>query len=227
MRFPSFCRGLVPAVLVLIALAAAPARADVAYSLTDGTAEDAIGLTFSGTLTAANQFTVLAGGEILSSVSILWGSPTITGINVPNGTPVTIKLWSDPDGDGNPTDAILLSAVPGVTAGVGTNTFITYDLPDVTLPVGQSFFAGATIAQPGDVRPFGIDLTAPIDNRGFAAVSNDITAGPIPITAAFNADLTIRAGGIAAASAIPEPGTLSLLAAGLPLGAAVLRRRHA
>ena len=59
-----------------------------------------------------------------------------------NGISVTIGVWNDPNGDGNPNDAVLLGSVTGTIAKANTDTFISYPLPtSVTIATG-SFFVG-------------------------------------------------------------------------------------
>jgi hypothetical protein len=122
----------------------------VVYALDDGSAD--FGLGIAPAMTFGNRFAVVSGGEVITTISIAWYSG--------NGVPVTVELWSDPNGDGNPNDAILLASVRGVISNASTDTFITYDIPDVRLLL-PSFFVGATIlsdsahdlAAAGDIAP--------------------------------------------------------------------------
>ena len=97
------------------------------YTVDDGTAEDSIGLTSGGTFVALNKFAVTGGNSLISSISIAWGTPAFPDPTL-NGLPFTAVLWSDPNGDGSPTDAVVLAMAPGVIAAEGTATFIT--IPD-------------------------------------------------------------------------------------------------
>ena len=66
------------------------------------------------------------------------------------GSNMTIYVWSDPNGDKDPTDAqVLASASTTVTADmIGKSN--RYDIPDTFLgPDGTRFFAGAVIETPG------------------------------------------------------------------------------
>src|SRR5262249_1511416 len=45
------------------------------YVIDDGTAEDLIGLTAGGTFVALNSFPVSGGNNVITSISIAWGTP--------------------------------------------------------------------------------------------------------------------------------------------------------
>jgi hypothetical protein len=115
------------------------------YMIDDGTAEDSIQFSNGVQNLEAlwfNQFDVILGQETIASVSVAWGSPLFPD-NI-NGTPVIIAIWSDPNGDGNPSDAVLLGSTSGTIVNAETDTFVTYPFsPPVTLPPGAtSFFVG-------------------------------------------------------------------------------------
>ena len=111
----------------------------------DGTAEDAAGFGSGLQNFEAlwfNQFDVIPGQETIASVSIAWGTPNF--VDDINGTPVIIAIWSDPNGDGDPSDAVLLGSTTGTIVNAATDTFVTYPFSQpVTLPAGAtSFFVG-------------------------------------------------------------------------------------
>src|SRR5436853_4226250 len=98
------------------------------YMLDDGTAEDAVGFGNGVTNSQAlwmNHFDVISGQTMISTISVAWGTPANPDPSL-NGMPVTIAVWSDPNGDGDPTDGLLLGSVAGTVQNAGTDTFVDY-----------------------------------------------------------------------------------------------------
>src|SRR5882724_10281344 len=104
-----------------------PHAPNFTYSIDDGMAEDSVGLTSGGNLLCLNSFTTGSDNTILS-ISIAWGTPSFPDPTL-NGLPYTAVLWNDPNGDGSPTDAVVLAMAPGVISMQGTDTFLTTVIP--------------------------------------------------------------------------------------------------
>jgi hypothetical protein len=98
------------------------------------------------------------GTDVSPNQTIAWmsrfvvekGATSITGVQlaygvIPEGFPVTIAVWSDPDGDGVPFDAqVLVSVETTVQSPWLPLTFVDVPLPETELgPPGTSFFIGA------------------------------------------------------------------------------------
>src|SRR5438874_13042743 len=115
------------------------------YMIDDGTSENGIWFGNGSQNFEAlwfNQFDVIAGQTLISTVSIAWGTPLFPDPSN-NGTAVTIAIWSDPNGDGDPHDAVLLGSVAGTIQMEGTDTFIDYTFsPPVDVSAFTSFFVG-------------------------------------------------------------------------------------
>lgn len=145
------------------------------YMLDDGTAEDAVGFG-DGTKNFQsiwfNQFDVIPGQTTITSVSVVWGTPAASDPAI-NGTPTTIGIWSDPNGDGNPSDAALLGQVAGTMQSQGTDTFVTYVFsPAVSLPGGAtSFFVGDLTPTNNGPQHFyqGIDQSSTLHRQSWVA----------------------------------------------------------
>ena len=139
----------------------------------DGTAEDSIGLTSGGSFVACNSFPVTGGNNVITSISIAWGTPAFPDPTL-NGLPYTAVLWSDPNGDGSPTDAVVLAMAPGVISQQGTDTFITTVIPP-TMVTTPNFFVGFVITHTAGQFPAAFDETAPtLPNRSWVAQTANI-----------------------------------------------------
>ena len=189
----------------------------------DGTAENSIGLTAGGDVAWMNQFTAVAGLEVITDVEISFGT-------VPDGVSVDINIWNDPNNDGDPTDGQVVATASTTTMFGNTSTFIAVDTPDVTFNVGDNFFVGAFITHAAGDFPAAIDQgpsqvrswiaggdpgTVDVNNLGAAALPPGIIDG-----FGLPGNWLVRANG----TAVPEPASASLLViCGLALG--LIRRR--
>ena len=151
------------------------------YMIDDGTAEDAVG--FGNGLQNFeslwfNQFDVIAGQTMISTVSVAWGTPVAPDPSL-NGTPITIGIWSDPNGDGDPSDAALLGQVSGTIQNAGTDTFVDYTLnPPVDVSAFTSFFVGDMTPMNNGPEVFeqGIDQNNPLHRQSWVAAMSDGSA---------------------------------------------------
>jgi hypothetical protein len=161
------------------------------YQYDDGSAENAIGVSpANSSVLWMNGFTVQPGAALISSISVAFGRSTFGGSNLQNGQPVTIYLWSDPNGDGDPSDARVLRSVRGVTANVDTNTFNLFPINPITLAVGSHFFVGAILTEVGMQVPGAIDLDQPMHNSFIRGWGPGITPDPNNIGPTINLDNT-------------------------------------
>ena len=229
--------------LGLVALGAvglcAPTAQAIVYSIDDGSAERSIGFkpvgNGSGNADAIflNEFTALPNDKTINSISIAFGNPGNMGGNL-DGLLVTILLYSEPNGDTNPSDAQLLALSPGLISQANTNTFVTYAITPTTIPT-TDFFVGFEIQdlQSGTFVA-AEDTSAPTySNRSFIAFGDPGTGNPInlaanqvPPTAVEN--LNGLAGNflIRANTAVPEPSTWATLLGGMAMLAGVQRFRR-
>ncbi|MEE4303706.1 MAG: choice-of-anchor D domain-containing protein [Wenzhouxiangella sp.] len=136
------------------------------YRLDDGVKDSAWGLAGGGgdiSFAWLNQFTVESGLETITGLRVAFGGDSGNN-NVANGTSVTFYLWADPNQDGDPSDAFVITSWSDLVASTGSNTLNTYPMPSPqTLAAGDSFFAGAIINGlanvpfPNDVRVGALD----------------------------------------------------------------------
>jgi hypothetical protein len=177
------------------------------YVIDDGTAEDSIGLTAGGNLLCLNSFPVTAGNNIITSISIAWGTPAFPDPSL-DGLAYTAVLWSDPNGDGSPTDAVVLATAPGVVAQEGTDTFISSTITPTTVTT-PNFFVGFVITQNAGQFPAALDETAPnLPNRSWVSLAGDINNLSDAVTiesVGFPGNWLIRAEGEGGGSPSPTP----------------------
>jgi hypothetical protein len=116
------------------------------YSYDDGTSENAVHVTngAGGSTCWIHMFTAVGGSDTITTVSTAWGAP-IAGMagNPTNGTAANVCVWSDPNQDGNPIDAVLLTNVATTVSASGTDTIVPVAIPST--PVSGKFFVGAFI----------------------------------------------------------------------------------
>lgn len=96
----------------------------------------------------------------LTSVEIMFGS-------VPMGRPVTICVWRDLGGLGDPNQSLLVSSVQATVQNSGQQTFARYDVPPVT--VQGSFFVGAVLTTNANFSPATMDPHTPNLHRAWFA----------------------------------------------------------
>jgi len=157
------------------------------YMLDDGTAESVVGLAPRGVIIALNEFAVIPGSETIDSVDIVWGSPLEPDPTI-DGLPYTVCLWSDPNGDGSPTDAVLLTTAEGVVTQQGTDTFINTPITPTTITT-VNFFIGLLITNGDSQNPCASDEDNLLSNRSY--VAGDYMRGGGDITDLNNNDLPV------------------------------------
>lgn len=208
----------------------ASARA-VTYSIDGGTAIGAAGDTApSWSAAALNHFTVVAGGQNINSVSVMFGAAGFA-TNLAGGEPFSVVIWNDPNGDGNPADATVLSSAAGtITTFNDSVTFQTTPIPPVGLSVGQSFFAGVYFQSVNNQSPLGVTLTGtPTESWVAYNAATPVNLNSLATSNAFGLLQSVVSNppGLVAmvrANGVPEPASFTL--AGIAaLG--LLRRRRA
>jgi hypothetical protein len=224
--------------LALLLGGAGAARADIIYSVDDGTSEFTTGLgpTPGGSVVFANRFTAVPGGNVITSISVAYGLPGVGPGAVLPGTPLDVILFRDQNGAATPNNPVLLASAPTSVQNPNTNTFI--EVPITPTAVTGNFFAGVLVSNlpPGGVFPiafdrdnpqdasFGAWFTSPIplsqvNTMGFdptVTADQDLRLNSNDFVAVIDGNYLIRATGVPAAaeSGLPEPSTLALLALG-------------
>ena len=134
------------------------------YALDDGTAEQVRGFgpAPGASFFSANEFTANPAGDLITSISVAFGSPT-QQYGAIGGTPVTFILFRDANGLATPTNPILLASVSTTIRSPDSNTFVTASI-NPTLVAGN-FFVGvfASNLPQGGTFPLGFDTSSPQD----------------------------------------------------------------
>lgn len=109
----------------------------ILYNLDDGTRESQISISPAvSDIAWLNQFSVVRGGEFISEIQFVWGETY-------PGMPAKIGLWSDPNGDGDPSDAQVLQLVNAETQNVNEMIWNKVPIPPTYIgPPDTSFFVG-------------------------------------------------------------------------------------
>lgn len=189
------------------------------YVIDSGTGDSSFGS--GGWMGWLNQFTIAHGQDTITAIRIAFGI-------IESGIPVKAYLWSDPNQDGNPSDAQVLSSGSGFTAFGNTDEFVTFDIPDKFVGRGGThFFVGAIIEAPGARFPARIDQGWPARQSWYIA-GGDVYVDPHSLGASEIVSLMDDFGpGFAGnwlvrANSIPQPGPCCWL---LLLAAAARRRQ--
>ncbi|MHC5109458.1 MAG: PA14 domain-containing protein [Planctomycetota bacterium] len=133
------------------------------YSVDDGSREGVLGIGDPGDIAWLNHFTIEEGSEIIAEVQVAHGT-------VAADWPMFIHIWSDPDGDGDPTDAQVISTTESNVV-FGTETYQLIDIDDIFVgPAGTSFFVGVFISDDtGTFGPITRDTSSPQGESWVAA----------------------------------------------------------
>lgn len=217
--------------MVIAVLGLAPSLMSAAtstYSLDDGSGEAGFG-GFATTTIWMNSFTSQAGAEYINGVSISFGANG-GDPSTYNGLAIGVHVWSDPNNDGNPNDAILLQSGTGVisdftnTSGGASTGYVDFTLDSVAhIAAGNGFFVGMSMYYSQSVFGPARDTTSDEGRSWMYRWNGDVTStAPDNMSTAptkqnyddvFGGNAMIRATGLDAAP-VPEPSVLSLFGIG-------------
>lgn len=124
------------------------------YRCDDGSGELSVGILFGGSAIALNHFQARADQNEIRSVDVAFGA--CGGCRF-----VIAGLWLDPNNDGHPRDAVLVSHRGTWISHPDSDRFQSIPIPPVRLMPGQSFFVGVYATPRENERPFRLDLANP------------------------------------------------------------------
>lgn len=196
------------------------------YMLDDGTGETNLGwsATAPGAIVSLNEFTVQAGFDVLTGISIA------PGTNPAGSLGITLLVFSGDAANAGPGN--LLHQQDVTLTGSASDQFQKFSVPNVNLGnVGDTFLMGFYAFSDQTQFPHRIDTTTPQGMSWVSGAPNAFDpadpnagasgAGGIPLSNlsgfSFNGNFMIRG------NAIPAPGALALLGLG---GLIAARRRR-
>lgn len=136
------------------------------------------------------EFGVRADGSHmawLTSFRVLGDASSIDAIDImfvflPDDHPVKVCLWSDPNNDGDPTDAQLLASANGVAGPL--SQFRRFELPETVIgPNGTNFFVGAITTTASSYFPAPLDSSGNAVNRRSWIVGSNSPIDPNDLSA--------------------------------------------
>jgi hypothetical protein len=203
------------------------------YRTDSGVSQNSIGLTNGGEVAWMQTFTVTGGNSVITAIELAFG--TTAGSGVTAGTAFDVYVWrGTPTGAGADAPTLLATASSTVGAGIPDTDAFQSVAVNASITGTNNFFIGASMNHAAGVFPASIQQTDP---GGWPILANSWTAGhasangfdPNNLTGGIGLfqNSTIGLGGNyllrAQAQVVPEPATMSALAAAL--GALALRRR--
>jgi hypothetical protein len=121
------------------------------YKIDDGTPGYALSYALPDDFCWMNRLT--ANGTVtLTSIEAILG-------DAPNGRPVTLCVWRDLGGNGDPSQGLLLTQVHAIVKNSGQQTFALYEISPTQ--VTGSFFVGAYLTTNGNFSPATLDPHTP------------------------------------------------------------------
>lgn len=140
-------RLLLPASLVLALAGLAPRAAAQTYKIDDGTPGYGTSYAYPEDMCWLNRLQV-SGPTTLTSIEAILG-------DAPEGWPVTLCVWKDLAGYGQPWDGLLLTSVKTTVRNSGKQLLTSYPIPPTQ--VDGFFFVGAVMTLDGNMSPLTLD----------------------------------------------------------------------
>ena len=157
--------------LFLSTLAAATASAQGHhYVYDDGGADTGLSYAFDADYCWLQVFDAAGGTDTIVSIETAIGPVNQNPPDVPNGTPIQLCVWEDPNDDGHPADAVLVSMATSTVQNAGTGIINTYVVPAAT--VQGKFFVGANVRVDGGLAAAPMDLHTPAAGRTYFVIND-------------------------------------------------------
>jgi hypothetical protein len=130
------------------------------YAYDDGSSEQVISRG-GGEVAAIHAFSIDPGQESITTISMAFGSPTNPGVSgLAGGEPLSVYLWSDDEGDGDPSNGgftLLNTTVTTISAAsIDTDVFQSVAITPTVVP-HSGFFIGYAVSHVVGTRPLSQD----------------------------------------------------------------------
>jgi hypothetical protein len=126
------------------------------FAADDGSSENSLGPNDGGEMCWLQHLTAAEELDV-ATVYVCFGTPWYAEYTlVEPGTPVRVYVWSDPDGDGAPQDAVLLAEATAPIEAYSINTDEMQPIP-IRATVSGSFFVGASVQTGPGAHPASMD----------------------------------------------------------------------
>ncbi|MGD8451074.1 MAG: GEVED domain-containing protein [Phycisphaerae bacterium] len=141
----------------------------------DGSAETALGLTTGGEMVWVQEFIAEEPATVQAVQTCFGAAFNPGGSGVSAGDSFRVFIWSDPNQDSYPFDAVLLAEATGTVDAASIDTDVLQTLP-ISAQVDGRFFVGASVVHAAGMHPAPVDRDDP---HGHAWVtSNELPYNP-------------------------------------------------
>lgn len=130
------------------------------YQYDDGSTENSVGWTNGGELAWMTHYIAPTAGTV-TAIHTSFGTPMYPGSSGASpGAPFRVHVYSDPDADGNPIDAVLLGSVNANIDASAIDSDLPQIVPVPSIPINGSFFVAASYLHPAGTYPAPLDETS-------------------------------------------------------------------
>jgi hypothetical protein len=155
------------------------------YQWDDGTVETAFGYGITADHAWIQRFDAQAGSETIEAIATTFGRPE-GDAGVAPGDPFRVYVWSDPEGFGELSDAVLLAEASATADAAAINTGALQTVPIGPVTVEGSFFIGASVVS--ELHPGPGDRDEPLAHESWMAFveggtfdPNDLMSGEVEL----------------------------------------------
>jgi hypothetical protein len=196
-------RLLAPLATILASAFAAPSavHASNLYALDDGIPNSGLSYGLPTDYCWFQSFQTVGTTDALTNIQVMWAPGMI-----PAGTPVKLCVWEDPNDDGDPADALLVSQLSAVVPNTAALTYTVYPIAPST--VHGRFFLGAILTTDGNLGTIALlDYNSGLSGRAWFATDAPGYFDPTQLSMSFYNHIEILGAGIHGVFMLRAEGT--------------------